>query len=411
VVIDGCKIEMSAMELHAKVHSPLRMKTDRQQVDYRPTDSHGPLRVLHVLLSLEIGGMEQVVVDLARLSREHGQRAEVLCLERPGELAQQLLADGIPVHCLQKQPGLQFGLRRRIGDLIEQIQPDIVHTHQIGCLFYAGPPARRHGVKAIVHTEHGKEYNGRRRTRWLGWYAARSVSKFCCVSENTADHVAENGIIRRDQITVIYNGIDVDRFGDATRFRDQMRQELGIPLDAFVIGTVGRLSEIKRQDVLIEAFSRFAANDSDSHLLLVGDGPQRAFLTRLTADLKMTSRVHFTGYQSQRDKYLAAMDLFTLTSDSEGTPLALLEAWAVGLPVVVTAVGGLPELVSENVTGRLVPPADALKLAQVFLEMKLASELRVQVGLEGQAIARTRFDRRSMAKQYNTLYRDLSRSK
>jgi sugar transferase (PEP-CTERM/EpsH1 system associated) len=364
-------------------------------------------RVLHALLSLECGGMEQVVVDLVQLSRECGQYAEVMCFERYGELARQLQAEGIVVHCLNKRPGLRLGLGRQIVEVLDRLRPNILHTHQIGSLFYSGRVAIRHGVKAVVHTEHGKEYNGRRRTRWLARIAAHYATRFCCVSDNTAQHVADNRIVARSDIDVVYNGIDIDRFIDAGNCRHLVRRSLGLSEHTFLIGTVGRLSEIKRQDILIDAFALFAAWDSDSHLMLVGDGPQRTFLTKLADQAGLSSRVHFMGYQSERENFIAAMDLFTLTSDSEGTPLSLLEAWAAGRPVAVTAVGGLPELVSENETGKLVPPANAESLAHVFRELRADQRLRNQIGQEGQRIARMRFDRRVMAKQYDSMYREL----
>jgi len=364
-------------------------------------------KVLHMVLSLECGGLEQVVVDLVRLSQENGHKAEVLCFERPGILADQLIEEGVPVHCLHKPAGLHLGIRKEIAKVLGAIQPEVVHTHQIGTLFYSGPVAVKCGVGALLHTEHGKEYSGRRRTRWLGRIAARHVETFCCVSDDTARHVLQNRIVPRRKIKLVYNGVDIERFQAAKQSRHLVRSELGISTEDVVVGTVGRLSEIKRQDVLIEGFSLLSEQRPNAHLLLVGEGPQRSKLEQLVTDRRLQSRVHFVGYQVDRERYLSAMDIFALTSDSEGTPLALLEAWSAGLAVVVTAVGGMPELVQDNLNGNLVPPRDRHHLAKVFLELIDNVSIRQRLGQVGIETVQSRFDRRKMAREYAALYQEL----
>ena len=136
-----------------------------------------------------------------------------------------------------------------------------------------------------------------------------------------------------------------------------------------MIGTVGRLDEIKRQDLLIRAFGAVRARFPEVHLLLVGDGPRRDELRGLAEGLGLSDCVHFTGYQAEPEKSLQAMDLFALTSRSEGMPLSVLEAWAAGLPVVASRVGGLPELIEHGQTGLLFAPDDETELARVLGEL------------------------------------------
>jgi len=369
--------------------------------------NHDRLHVLHVVLSLVCGGMEQVVVDLARLGVEAGQQVDVLCLESPGELAPLLEEMGVPVHCLTKQPGLQLGLRSKIKCLLRSIRPNVIHTHQIGSLFYTGPPARQCGIRAIVHTEHGQEYASRWQTRWLGRLAARHASRFFCVSDDTARHVLRHHVVPQYKIQIIYNGIDIQRFAAATSARQEIRQAFGIGPEGLMVGTVGRLSTIKRQDLLIRAFARVQEKVAGAHLLLVGDGPKRQELTDLAENLGLATTVHFTGYRPDRERYLAALDLFALTSDSEGTPLALLEAWATGLPVVVTTVGGLPELVQEGSTGLLVPPRDVDALAEALIGLLASEPRRLDLGGKGKDLVRARFDQKQMAAQYAEHYTEL----
>jgi len=366
-----------------------------------------PLRVMHALLSLDCGGMEHVVADLVRFGMDNAQDVHVLCLERPGDLAAQVLATGASMHCLKKPPGLRLGLRKPITALLTRIQPDVLHTHQIGTLFYTGPPARRLGVSAIVHTEHGQEYANRRRTRWLGRLAARHARTFFCVSDDTARHVLKHRIAAKNRVHVVYNGIDVARFEHAAAHRTAVRDQLGIPPEAPLIGSVGRLAQIKRYDVLIHAFATVRRCLPTARLLLVGDGPKRQELADLAAGLGLRGAVYFLGYRDDRQRYLSAIDVFVLSSDSEGTPLALLEAWAAGLPVVVTRVGGLPELIEHRITGRLVPPGDSGAFGQTLTEVLRDEEQRRRMGQAGYELVRERFDRNQMARRYDAEYRAL----
>jgi sugar transferase (PEP-CTERM/EpsH1 system associated) len=370
--------------------------------------ANGPRpKVLHVLLSLECGGMEQVVVDLIRLGRAAGFQSEVVCLARRGELAEQLAAEGVPVHCVFKPEKFSLKVRDDLAKVLDAVRPDIIHTHHFGSLFYIGPPARKRGVRAIIHTEHGKEDYGRWQYRWIGRLAARHAKAFCCVSEDIARHVLRNRIVSQRKIQLVSNGIELDRFQASDESRRAIRHTLGIATDAVVFGTVGRLSDIKRQDVMIEGFAELRKVQPESHLLLVGDGPERSALERLVADRDLGRSVHFAGYQENAERYLTAIDVFTLTSDSEGTPLSLLEAWSTGLPVVVTAVGGLPELVEDGTDGLLVPARDPSALAKAFAALCANAPLRRRMGEVGARKVRTQFDRRTMAANYARLYGNL----
>lgn len=355
--------------------------------------------VAHIVLSLDPGGLERLVIDLVREGQRLGQRVAVVCVERPGTLAARAEEAGAHVLCVDKRPGLRPGIVKPLERIFRRLMPDVVHTHQIGALVYAGPAARRAAVPALVHTEHGKHYLHRRRTRWLGRFGGRYADKFCCVSGDIADEVRLCRIVPERKIAVVRNGINVERFkgsgdypSDGPRVEganDQsragchpsgeyvrLRRELGIPSGAKVVGTVGRLSEIKRQDVLLRGFARLV-RDSDRHypspppeaqrpalhLLLVGDGPMRAELEQLAGEIGVRELVHFAGYQAQPEKYLRLMDVFALTSRSEGMPLAILEAWAAGVPVVASPVGGIPELVDHGQTGLLFTAFDDAALA------------------------------------------------
>ncbi|HVW38501.1 MAG TPA: glycosyltransferase, partial [Pirellulales bacterium] len=308
---------------------------------------------MHVVLSLDPGGLERVVIDLVREGRQFGQLASVVCLERLGMLVSELEAARVPAFCVEKRPGLRPGVVSRLRTLFNILQPEVVHTHQIGALLYAGPAARRAGVPVVVHTEHGKHYALRRRTRWLGRLAGRFAQRLFGVSRDIAEELRTCRIAPQEKIAVAPNGIDIARFRDCTAGAEA-RQEFGIPPSAPLVGAVGRLAEIKRHDLLIRAFARVRLRLPAARLLLVGDGPERRPLEQLAAKLLPADCVRFAGRQAAPERFLQAMDVMALTSRSEGMPLAVLEAWAAGTPVVATRVGGLPELIADGETGLLV---------------------------------------------------------
>lgn len=362
-----------------------------------------PPNVVHALLWLDPGGLERVVISLVREGVRLGQRVSVACLERPGELAGEIERAGAKVYCVNKRPGIRLGTVGRLRKLFEEIRPDVVHTHQIGALFYAGPAARRAGVPVVVHTEHGKHYDGRRKTCWLGWWAARYAQRYFCVSADIAAAVSSRRIAPAFKIEVVPNGIDTARYAQSSN-ACASREALGIPSDASVVGTVGRLAEVKRQDVLLRAFARL---HSGCHLVLVGDGPMRSELERLAAELGIRGRVHFAGYQSAPERFFHVMNVFALTSRSEGMPLAVLEAWAAGLPVVASRVGGIPELVAEGINGLMFEAGDEASLAIHLNQLLSHPEQALALGASGRHTVRSRFDVSVMAQRYQERYLQL----
>ncbi|HEV3004226.1 MAG TPA: glycosyltransferase [Pirellulales bacterium] len=362
-----------------------------------------PVRVVHVVLSLDLGGLERLVVDLVDQGRQQGQQPAVVCVERPGTLAADVESLGVRVVCADKPSGIHLATFHRLKQVFRELRPDVVHTHQIGALFYTGFAARQAQVPAVVHTEHGKHFAGRRRTRWLGRWAGRYADRFCCVSRDIADEVQAAQIVPARKIEVVANGIDTARFtrrSDASR----LRQELGIPADAFVVGTLGRMSEIKRQDLLIRSFARLAEGRTELHLLLVGDGPLRSELEQLAASLTTAGRIHFAGYQPQPQRYLQLMDVFALASRSEGMPLAVLEAWAAGVPVVASRVGGLPELIDDGLTGLMFSSGDEAGLATALERLLGDGCLAGRLARAGQQRALRDFSLNSTMANYRQIY-------
>jgi sugar transferase (PEP-CTERM/EpsH1 system associated) len=364
------------------------------------------IKIAHVVLSLDLGGMERVVLELVREGLRRGQQPSVICLTRKGALAPQAEALGAEVLCLDKPEGLRFETFRRVRAALRRLGPDVVHTHQIGALFYAGPASLHGSTPAIVHTEHGKHYSHRLRTRWLGRLAGRYADKFCCVSQDIAEEVRQARIVSWDKIEVVPNGIDTTRFGrqfDSTA----LRRELGMASDAPVVGTIGRLNEVKCQDLLVRAFASLASNRREAHLVVVGDGPMRGELEQLAASLTAAGRIHFVGCQDDPERWLQLMDVFALTSRSEGMPLAILEAWAASRPVVASRVGGVGQMVEHGETGFLFDSGDESALTDALLTLLDQPWYARRLAESGRRRVRCEFDVRNMADAYEAIYREL----
>jgi glycosyltransferase involved in cell wall biosynthesis len=174
-----------------------------------------------------------------------------------------------------------------------------------------------------------------------------------------------------------------------------------------VIGTIGRLSDVKRQDLLLNAFAQVRTRIPGAHLVTVGDGPLMPVLRSLASDLGLEESCHLVGYQAEPANYLHLMDVFALTSRSEGMPLVVLEAWAAGVPVVASRVGGLVELISDGKNGLLFGSGDELALSAALEQLLLRPELGRQMAEEGRRLVESQFGVRRMASVYAAHYQEL----
>jgi glycosyltransferase involved in cell wall biosynthesis len=317
------------------------------------------------------------------------------------------------VVALDKRPGLRPGMVLRLRRVLRELRPDVVHTHQLATLLYGGAAARSLGMPVVVHTEHGRErYATRLKTRLLGRTAGRCCDRFYCLTSDMAGEVRAAEVVPERKLRVIENGIDVADFKAAASADAgaNVRRSLSIPDGAPVIGTVGRLSEVKRQAVLIRAFARVRESVPDAHLLLVGDGPLLDELQRLAEALAVRDAVHFAGYQPHSGPYLRAMDVFALTSRSEGMPQAVLEASVTGLPVVASRVGGLPEVIEEGVTGMMFTSGGDAALAEILRALLANPARRRELGEAARVRAEARFGVARMAGEYHRDFLELRRA-
>lgn len=363
----------------------------------------GVRAVVHVLSSLGLGGQEMLVQRLAARQARRGWSVAVVSLETaPAEatLAAALGADGIAVHQVPKRAGVDRTMPLTMGRLLHRLRPDVVHTHNPLPLIYAAWPAALVGAR-VIHTKHGAN-PARGANLWARRAAARAVDAFVAVSPHTAAQARAARECAGAKLHTIVNGVDTERFAPNAAWRRAHRVAWGVDNDTCVFISVGRLDENKNHQLLVAAFAAVAGMAGAAvKLVVVGDGPTRAALERQAAALGVASSVVFLGRRADTHELLAAADVFALTSQSEGMPLAAAEAMACGLPVVATDVGGMRDLVGS--CGVLVPlEVDAL--AETLTQCYREPSVRRGWGASARLRVEGAFSLTAMEQAYADLY-------
>lgn len=363
------------------------------------------LRVAMVVPSLRGGGLERMATDLALGLQQRGMTVGVFPVGGLGVYHDELRAAGIEVHDSEERGFRIRGYNRLLIGNLQRFRPDVIHAHSGG--WYPAAVARaRLRRPVLVFTDHGRyppEPAGR---ALIERQLARLTNRIVAVTPSLADYVRQ--FLRLPQTpAVIANGIDPQRYLPQDGDRQRLRTEWDTSPDAFVFIAVGRLVPIKAHGLIIEALARL---DARARLVLVGTGALEHDLRQQAHDLDVASRVRFAGYRADVAACLAAADAWICSSTTEGLPVSLLEAFAAGLPVISTAVGGIPHALGEPPAGILVPSGDGSALAAAMLKLMTDEELRVR--LSGLSRARAQhYSLDAMTESYLEVYRHETRSR
>ena len=355
--------------------------------------------IVHLLSSFGVGGQERVALDLAigQLARGHRVSAISLAPAPDGPIADELVAAGVAIDRVPKRGGLDPTLVPRLVRALRRLDADVVHTHNPLPLIYGAPAARLAGAAAI-HTKHGLN-PGSRGHRMLRRAAARFTNAFVAVSDTTAAQARAQHDARR--VLTIPNGIRLDRYHPDAEARAEARVELGLG-DAWVVGTVGRLDDYKNQAMLVRAMAPLLS--SRVRLVIIGDGPNRAAVEAAVAALPEPRWAVMTGRRMDVPRLLPAFDVFALSSTTEGLPLVVPEAMAVGLPIVTTAVGGLPDVVAHGDTGLVTSSGDEAMFAGALAQLEHDRDAARRMGERAREIALSRYSSERMVDAYLELY-------
>ncbi|MFP3978293.1 glycosyltransferase [Marinobacter sp. KMM 10035] len=363
-----------------------------------------PLRVLHITFNMGIGGTEQVIRQLVQGMASESVESEILCIDgHIGPIGETLQQSGVPVHKLARKQGFDWALIKAIRKRLREGRFDVVHCHQYTPWMYGWLAALPTRAK-VVFTEHGRFYPDRYRYKamLINPIMALFTPSIVAISEATKDALVKYEFIPRRKIQVIYNGI-----APLTRNETEaqkVREELGIPPGALVVGTVSRLDPVKNQQMMLKAFKAFLEKCPDSYLLMVGDGPAKSELVELTESLHIANRTLFTGFIKAPVHHLAAMDVFLLSSHTEGTSMTLLEAMSLGVPAVATRVGGNPEIIEDSVTGILTEPNEVASFSGAIARMSQNRIGREKLAEAGMLRFREKFSGPVMVKKYSSSY-------
>ena len=259
--------------------------------------------------------------------------------------------------------------------LMRRERPHIVHTHTAKAGFVGRIAARLAGVPVVLHTFHGHVFHGyfspakSRLFLLIERLGARLSTRIITISPRLREEIARYGVTRSERIQVIPLGFDLEAFATQPRASGDFRRSLNIPAEAKLVGAVGRLVPIKNIPLLLEAAALARQQDPAIRVVIVGDGELREELQARAGALGLSDAVVFAGWRRDLVSVYGDLDVVVISSDNEGTPASLIEAMATGCPVVATRVGGVPDLIADGETGRLVPPGDREALAGALLAL------------------------------------------
>jgi glycosyltransferase involved in cell wall biosynthesis len=384
------------------------------------------IKILRILSRLNVGGPAIHVVNLtAGLDPVRFDQLLVVGSESPaeGSMLDYALFHGVRPHVISEMV-TAFSLTPRdakalakLYSLICRERPDIVHTHTTKAGFLGRLAARLAGVSIIIHTYHGHPLHGyygpvrnwllRRMERLLGCFADRLVT----VSEQVKSELVAYGVAAAEKISVIPLGLDLDPFLRSRGQRGKFRREMALAEDIKLVGIVGRIFPIKNHSLFLESAALISAREPGARFVIVGDGVLRPDLQRQARDLGIADRVLFTGWRRDLPRIYADLDILVVSSDNEGTPVSAIEAMAAGCPVVATRVGGLPDLIDDRRTGRLVPPRDANALASAVLDLLLDPGAARELGRNAMEVVRKRFTETRLIGDMDHLYSQLLEEK
>lgn len=378
------------------------------------------MRIAQVLYSLDMGGQEMMALHLTKELLRRGHDVTVVSMSPGGTLRGEFAPAAIVDAPRKAAAGIDPRAWPTLFRAFRKLRPDVVHTHAPGPLLYGVPAARLAGVKRIVHTSHGANVTQlNARSIALGRAIVLLLTRFVPVSDETAETARDREKVPARLIEVIPNGIPLDRFSPNAETRARIRAELGIPNDAFVVGTVGRVEAVKNHKLFVASMAKLVSRGHDGaqdragapsgpspavHAVLVGGG---SLLDEVRASIPAEAApfIHLTGPRRDVPDVLTALDVFTLTSTTEGLPLAIPEAMATELPVVATSVGSLPTIVPKE-TGILVPSGDEAALTAAYKRLLDAPRARREMARAARAFAQSRFSVVKMADAYEKIYRD-----
>ena len=368
------------------------------------------INIAHVVFSFSAGGIENGIVNLVNNLDPDRYRHTIVCLTKAGEFSEKIQADNCQIVELHKKDGNDWKLPLKLRRVFKSNRIDIVHLRGWATLIEGIIGAKLAGVKKIIYGFHGKTIQDistrNRKRQFAEMIAMRFIDRVVTLSEIMAADYQQYAKISSTKIQFIYNGVDTDKFNNKINFKET-RKELAINEKDFVIGSVGRLDPVKDFPTLIKAFSMFSKDICCSKLIIVGDGPERAALEKLAKELGVENNTIFTGYRNDIDNLMQAMNVYVQTSLYEGFSNTIVEAMAVGLPVVATDVGGNSVLLNNEENGFLIEKQNPKNLKIKLQQLAENSSTRQIISTNNRMKTLKNFSFPQMVQRYNKLYSEI----
>jgi sugar transferase (PEP-CTERM/EpsH1 system associated) len=367
--------------------------------------------VAHVIFRLDVGGLENGLVNLINRIPAERFRHAIVSLTSYSAFRQRIQRGDVPVFALNKPPGNSPVTLFRLWRLLRRLRPDIVHTRNIAAL-EATLPAALAGVPVRIHGEHGRDVDDLDGTNTRRQIVRRLykpfVHQYIAMSQDLASYLQHKIRVPPSRIAQIYNGVDSTLFHPVGESRDVMPHANFSGPGHFVIGSVGRMQDVKDPLTLARAFVRLMqampGAEQRLRLVMVGDGPLRERVRMLLVEAGVDEYAWLPGERNDIAGMMRSFDLFVLPSLAEGISNTILEAMASGLPVLATAVGGNPELIQTGVTGTLVPRDDPESMARAMRAYAESTELCRRHGMEARRTIERQFGMDAMVNAYMAVY-------
>jgi glycosyltransferase involved in cell wall biosynthesis len=359
------------------------------------------MKIAHIVDSMEIGGAETGVSQMCRLQREQGHSPRVYAILTLGPLGEQMRKEGFTV-----QPNVGRHLSdatRNFYHIFKESSFDVVHLHNPTPTVYAALAARMAGVPSIISTRHSLVAPPRRLVVELKYaFAARFCDWTVGICDATTNNMKEIRTAPARKIARVYNGVVP---------LQRAAREVWPPKAGFTLVYVGRLEPVKNHALLLRAFHAALLSMPNLRLWMVGDGSERKMLESMVSELGITSQVTFWGQQLDVAPFFSAADAFIMSSKSEGLPMSLLQAYSLGVPAIVTDVGGMAEVVRIAQAGLAVSATDPAEMASAILRMATNDTERALFSANAEVAFHSRFTLETMVSAYMDLYRDTPRAR
>ncbi|PSU35579.1 glycosyltransferase [Photobacterium lutimaris] len=356
--------------------------------------------IVHIVHGFHIGGLEKLIVNCINQMGD-GYRHTIISLTTVGNIIEQITPQ-VTTIALNKPPGNSLRIHYRLFKQLRQLQPDVVQTYNLATIEYQCVAALAR-VPVRIHAEHGRDSydpNGAvKKYRYLRKICAAWIHQIVAVSDDLYSWLAHDVGINPKKLILIRNGINTHYFQPTLK-----------PSTAavFTFGHVARLQSIKNQPMLIAAYQeachRSPMFSAHTQLVLVGDGDQRPELERLAANTNSNCRIIFAGSQTNVRHYYGLFNAFVLSSIAEGIPLTLLESMSMGIPHIVTKVGGIGEVIVEGHTGVSIPSQNQAALTDAFLQFYHQKSELTAMGQAARARIEQNFSEFAMVGEYKKLY-------